>query len=296
MCPLIVPYRFVAGTYAKAEEVNDNFAQTKLFCDTLETQIAQHDVSIMQMENNKANVNGNTGEIFRVADAVNDFDAVNKQYFMNGIWNTLEVIRGLELTKANNTTITIGEGGCYDSLLEYLMKNNSSINVELESPADNTVYYVYLVGNDVGDVTGVFSTNSGSPSLPVGYTLYRKLGYVVTDDEGNIDSINTNDDTIENGIGIYPNYGIRYYRSAGTTYTESTNGLLFMRIWRAEGQQWGEIVISGVSYNLSANLTNREGGQFEIVTFPIAKGMSYVFRGTGSVPIITWEVYFIPVK
>lgn len=188
---LIIPYKFVGGTYAKAEEVNDNFAQCKLFSDTLETNIAQHDVSIMELENNKANINGDNGEIFRCANPVTNFDAVNKGSFLEGIWNTLEVIRGLEISKASNVAINIAEGGCYDSLLTTLMRSNDTISLPLESPAANTTYYVYLIGNDVGQVSATFSTNSSSPSMPVGYTLYRNIGYVVTDENAYISSVNS---------------------------------------------------------------------------------------------------------
>ena len=75
---LIIPYTFKAGTKAKAAEVNANFQQTKQFVDSLETMIGEHDVELMSMKDNKADVNGSSNNRFRVADPVSSKDAVNK--------------------------------------------------------------------------------------------------------------------------------------------------------------------------------------------------------------------------
>lgn len=54
----------------------------------------------------------------------------------------------------------------------------------------STVYYVYLIGKHAEleadrEVDAIFST-SLSPTLPGDYTLYRRLGWVITDSSGNI--------------------------------------------------------------------------------------------------------------
>lgn len=49
---LIIPYTFVAGTYAKAAEVNDNFTAVKAAIDELQNlyEVLQSDVTILQQQ------------------------------------------------------------------------------------------------------------------------------------------------------------------------------------------------------------------------------------------------------
>lgn len=231
MCPLIIPYRFVPGTYAKAEEVNDNFAQTKQFVDLLETNVAEHDLSIMQLDTNKADINGNNSEVFRVANPIGDFDAINKQTMMDNLWVTQETIRGLRVTKASNNQVNISEGGCYDSTMKYLMRSYDTITTEAQTLTANTTYYVYLIGNDTGDVDGILSLNSGSPSLPVGYNLYRNIANLVTDANGNILSINDTNAVQEySDYLIFPNKTcFQWGRVSGFSFYGQTKTVTFPR-------------------------------------------------------------------
>lgn len=295
MCPLIIPYRFVGGTYAKAEEVNENFTQTKQFVDILETNISEHDLEIMQLNSNKASLNGSSNEIFRVADPVNDFDAVNKQTMLSNLWVSQETIRGLEITKASNTTVTVAAGGCYDSSDEYLLRSYESINTDDTVLNKNTTYYVYFIGNDIGNTSAVLSTNSGSPSLPVGYTLYRNIGFVTTDDNGYIATVNTGANEILQGKGVFPNFTNRVSRSAGTTYKANTNGWLWVRFYCVEHHQFCAISINGTNWDCSRHMTNREGGGWTTPQWvPIPKGATYWFGGTGNEPVLNFSAYWIP--
>lgn len=52
------------------------------------------------------------------------------------------------------------------------------------SPAGETWYAIYLIKNPfTGNVAGLFSTNFTTPTLPAGYTLYRRIGAVYREAE-----------------------------------------------------------------------------------------------------------------
>ena len=72
-----IPYTFIAGTKAKANEVNGNFTSIKQFVDQLESNLATAELDINNLETNKADINGSQNEVFQVADAENNKDAVN---------------------------------------------------------------------------------------------------------------------------------------------------------------------------------------------------------------------------
>ena len=109
----IIPNTFIAGTKAKANEVNENFTSAKQFMDNLETEQATNTADILQLEQNKADLNGSFEQRFQVADATNSFDAINKQTLLNLVKNTQEVIKGFVLSKFNNTTVS-ATAGSYD--------------------------------------------------------------------------------------------------------------------------------------------------------------------------------------
>lgn len=79
---IVKPFTFVAGTKAKAGEVNDNFDILYAQVNANISELAQVNIDIDNMGLNKADVNGNSTQRFSVADAVNNTDAVNKQYML----------------------------------------------------------------------------------------------------------------------------------------------------------------------------------------------------------------------
>ena len=79
---IVKPFTFVAGTKAKAGEVNDNFDVLYTQVNANISEIAQINIDIDNIGLNKADVNGNSTQRFSVADAVNNTDAVNKQYML----------------------------------------------------------------------------------------------------------------------------------------------------------------------------------------------------------------------
>jgi hypothetical protein len=111
------------------------------------------------------------------------------------------------LTLSNNTTdanndIDIAIGGCIDSTGTEIMALLSGITKRLDaawsvgtnqggldtgSKANSTWYYLYVVKRlDTNVVDVIFSASATSPTLPANYSVFRKIGAVVTDGSGNI--------------------------------------------------------------------------------------------------------------
>jgi hypothetical protein len=79
---IVKPFTFVSGTKAKAGEVNDNFDVLYTQVNANISELAQINIDIDNIGLNKADINGNSTQRFSVADAVNNTDAVNKQYML----------------------------------------------------------------------------------------------------------------------------------------------------------------------------------------------------------------------
>lgn len=197
----IIPNTFIAGTKAKANEVNENFTSAKQFMDNLETEQATNTADILQLEQNKANLNGSFEQRFQVADATNSFDAINKQTLLNLTKNTQEVIKGFVLSKFNDTTVSATAGSCYDSTFEYMITSATSLSKAQENLGNDAKYYVYVCADkDTGNCELVISLSNTTPELPSGYEYYRQLGYFTTDDEGKISQVLNNSDTVSGEI------------------------------------------------------------------------------------------------
>jgi hypothetical protein len=197
----IIPNTFIAGTKAKANEVNENFTSAKQFMDNLETEQATNTADILQLEQNKADLNGNFEQRFQVANATNSFDAINKQTLLNLVSNTQEVIKGFVLSKFNNTTVSATAGSCYDSTFVYMIASATSLSKAQENLGNNAKYYVYVCADkDTGNCELVISLSNTTPELPGGYEYYRQLGYFTTDGSGKISQVLNNSDTVAGKI------------------------------------------------------------------------------------------------
>lgn len=187
-----IPNTFIAGTKAKSGEVNQNFTSLKQFVDTLETNQATNTTDILQLEENKADLNGSNEQRFQVADATNSFDAINKQTLLNLISNTQDVIKGFTLSKFNNNTISATAGNCYDSTFKYMIVSNTSLSKAQSNLSANAQYYVYVCADkDTNTCQLVISLSNTTPELPGGYEYFRQLGYFITDDSSNISTVVT---------------------------------------------------------------------------------------------------------
>lgn len=199
----IIPNTFVAGTKAKANEVNENFTSAKQFMDNLETEQATNTADILQLEQNKADLNGSFEQRFQVADATNSFDAINKQTLLNLVKNTQEVIKGFVLSKFNDTTVSATAGSCYDSTFEYMITSATSLSKAQENLGNDAKYYVYVCADkDTGNCELVISLSNTTPELPSGFEYFRQLGYFTTDDEGKISQVLNNGDAVSGEIAL----------------------------------------------------------------------------------------------
>lgn len=234
-----IPYTFIAGTKAKANEVNGNFTSIKQFVDQLESNLATAELDINNLETNKADINGSQNEVFQVADAENNKDAVNLETLKAQTANSLDVIRGFIPSMSNAITISCTAGDCWDSTYEQMISSSTALSLQDTALAANTVYYIYVCyDKETSSCKLAFSTNSTTPTLPAGYDYFRKVGSFTTNGSGHIDIVSP--------------LGTIQFPSMLTTngYTKLPNGLTL---------QWGMYTGPWTDWE-----------QTVIITFPIA--------------------------
>lgn len=189
--PFEVPYTFIAGQTAKANEVNENFLGVKQFVDILEENEAQCELDIATLETNKADINGNNSYRFQVADALNTMDAVNLQTLDERIANSKGVINGFDLVFSGTNQIILTSGVCYDSTMKEIITSTLNLTINTSTVGANQTQYVYVVYNkDTGEVKGIVNASTTTPSMPVGFTHFRRIGIITTNVNGRIDYIN----------------------------------------------------------------------------------------------------------
>ena len=185
-----IPYTFIAGTKAKANEVNGNFTSIKQFVDQLESNLATAELDINNLETNKADINGSQNEVFQVADAENNKDAVNLETLRAQTVNSLDVIRGFIPFMSNATTISCTAGNCWDSTYKQMINSFTVLSLQDTALAANTTYYIYVCyDKETSSCKLAFSTNSTTPTLPAGYDYFRIVGSFTTNGSGHIDTV-----------------------------------------------------------------------------------------------------------
>ena len=79
---IVKPYTFVAGSKARANEVNENFDLLYQQVNSNISNITQNETDIAQLGSSKANINGSSTQRFAVGNPVSNSDAVNKGYML----------------------------------------------------------------------------------------------------------------------------------------------------------------------------------------------------------------------
>jgi hypothetical protein len=105
-----------------------------------------------------------------VSDPNNDIDFSAGSSF--DVTNNVGFFLGSGLTKRldANWVVGTGQGG-----------------LDTGSKANSTWYYCYAIYNPASNTTdAIFSTNASAPSLPSGYTRYKRAGAIYTNSSGNI--------------------------------------------------------------------------------------------------------------
>lgn len=113
-------------------------------------------------------------------------------------------IAGLGLSNAADTEhdITIAVGTCRDSTNAYTLTLASAITKQIDAGwsagtdaggldtgavGASTPYYIFLIRKDSdGSIDVLFSASATSPTMPAGYTYFRRIGALRTDSSSNI--------------------------------------------------------------------------------------------------------------
>lgn len=289
--PLEIPYTFVAGTKAKSLEVNSNFQSVKQFVDQNETNLAQAQLDITNLQNNKANIGGAIENTFKVANPSNEYDAVNLQYFKTNISNMQGYINGFVLSKYDNTTISATPGSCWDSTYEYMFVSSTSLQVSQSNLGQNATYYIYITGGPSISNQLVISLSNTTPELPEDATLFRLLGSFVTDDEGNIKDTFSNSNSvslsdIQNIVnGSMPDYKSAEVKTTNTTYTADTAGYISVQT----GQNNDATVSVTIDGFLAYYCKQWKYVQAQRIMVPVGSGSKYSVTGSN-----VQNVYWIP--
>lgn len=182
-----IPYTFVAGTKAKASEVNANFTAVANFVNQLEVANTELDVLIQGLQTSKADLTGSNSNVFRMADALDNYDGVNLRTFKSLTENSKAIINGLIISKQSNTSVNATAGSCWDSTYTSMITTNSSLIADQSNLSANTTYYVYITQDkETKDCELIISLSNASPTLPAGFEYFRLLGKAITDASGNI--------------------------------------------------------------------------------------------------------------
>ena len=281
------PFTFTANTYAKASEVNADFDTVYAQVNTNISSIAQNATDIDNLENNKANINGDYSQRFAVADPTTNTDAVNKRSLMSAISNSVDYINGLSITKDGGSpedTIIVSSGSCYDSTKSAVLSLSDATSKQNDNQGASTTYYVYIIGDArATSIDILISSNSTTPTLPSGYTLYRGIGYYTTDSDGHIDNIAyyginpLSNKSINSYINaMMPDFSVGISKTKNTNYIAEESGWLLFYSGSFSINS-GFLYIDGVKVLGQDGISDAAGG-WNFIT-PVGKGSTYSYDG-----------------
>lgn len=285
----IIPWIFRAGTKAKSAEVNENFLAVKQFVDLLEEDIAANQIMVQTLDDTKANINGNPTERFQVGTAIVGNDAVNLNTLEKNTQNARGYIDGYRLS-ATTRVVSATRGSCYsdkqnDGDYEYLIKSDTSISTSTLTLGANAKYYVFVCGSENGTVYPELSVtvHPTTPPLPEGTDCWRRVGWLNTNEDGNIEEIyNEGDQVIPKRVGFITSFLGQVSIPVGETkdYTAEEDMYLYMDNLKSNGYYKGR-----TWFYIKIQETWRKVGlvggpdEFDIelssVLIPIKKGQEY---------------------
>jgi len=182
--------------------------------------------------------------------------------------NMPSTIQGLNISYVGTTTFSVSAGVCRDSTNTNEIRlaaattvtgTHVGVNgVDVAAIVASNVYAVYVIGDATNKVAPacLMSLNLTTPQMPVGYNLYRRIGYVVTDSSVHF-------------LKIYQvgNYNVRQYQFDGTqTLTASGTSATFATLDASASVPWlGYVPV-----------------QFNTFFTPNAAGDEWAFRPAGS--------------
>ena len=151
------PFTFVAGTKARANEVNQNFDVLYSEINSIDSTLTSIDVDIQSLQDDKANINGSASQRFQVAPGVNSYDAVNMSQLKSN-------------TPIGNI-IMIGFDGVPDG---YLKCNGATVSRSTYSELFNVIGVTY----GEGDGSNTFQLPDFQNRVPWGKADDATLGYI----------------------------------------------------------------------------------------------------------------------
>lgn len=201
------PFTFVAGTKARANEVNQNFDVLYSEVNSIDSTLTSIDVDIQSLQDDKANINGSASQRFQVAPGVNSYDAVNMSQ--------------LKSNTPIGTIIMIGFDGVPDG---YLKCNGATVSRSTYSELFNVIGVTY----GEGDGSNTFQLPDFQNRVPWGKADDTTLGYI----EAGLPNITSNfrsplpyGSTAPSGA-IYSNFSDTPFNiHGGGEWYRATNGL-----------------------------------------------------------------------
>ena len=292
------PYTFQSGTKARASEVNQDFDILYSEVNRIGTEVLNLDLDIQNVADNKADINGNPTQVFKMANPMDSYDGVNKDFLENAISNTKDYIGGFIITKDTNDTIIVSAGSCYDSTYSTVIISTGNITKQNTAQLANGTYYVYIISDNSGrQVDALIATESVTPPRPTGYSLFRQIGYYTTNSDNVINNIvyygeEANRDKSNSGIlnVVAPDWANKVSKTVNTEYVAESNGWIVAEGSASGGNPTMRVYIN----NVEQVIIGYHGGGGSSYTIPmicpVAKGDTYK---------VNWAnkgMWFVPVK
>jgi len=180
---MLIPYKFIPGTTAKANEVNANFVEVQKSVDALEQNQANLEVSV----NNRANQNGDKEQVFNVAEANNQFGAVNLGQLLTFIAPLKGIVNGMVITVQENPSVLVSSGSCLDTSGEHIITATRT-PLTLTATAPNTNMYIFAT-QSLMDNSFEYKITDNQYTIYNGYAQ-RLIGTYTCDTENKINSLN----------------------------------------------------------------------------------------------------------